>query len=63
MINIEEVLQHVWDSLSKPLIPIIIEFYKDPENRRKFEEWHYEKYGFYPEKKGQENETLSAKKV
>jgi hypothetical protein len=50
VINTQEVPQHVWDSLSKPLIPIIIEFYKDPENQRNFEEWHYRKYGCYPTK-------------
>jgi hypothetical protein len=50
VIDVKQVPNYVWKDLAKSLIPTSIEYYKDPENQRKYEEWHFKKYGCYPEK-------------
>lgn len=42
--------KHEFNALSKPLIQIVTEYFQNPENQKKFEEWHFKKYGYNPTK-------------
>ena len=36
------------EDLARPLAKTITEFYENPDNQRKFIEWHIKKYGCEP---------------
>lgn len=48
MINIQEVPKDQMNSLSKVVLSAVTRFYENPENQRRFEEWHLSKYGVLP---------------
>lgn len=33
------------ETLARPLVDKVVEFYNDPENERRFREWHEATYG------------------
>lgn len=47
-IDLKQIPQHDIDLLARPLINIVAEFFNNSANQKKYEEWHYKKYGRYP---------------
>ncbi|MBQ3542156.1 MAG: hypothetical protein IJA45_03415 [Oscillospiraceae bacterium] len=43
----EEQIEELAKPLGTYLAQNIIDYYKDPEHEKKFQEWHFKKYGRY----------------